>query len=64
MKRVIAGLAGLWLTAPIAHATTVAQLNLADLSSHAGRIFRGTVVHWTTPEEERAAFGYFKKTPR
>ena len=44
VKHTIAGLAGLLLAAPIANATTVVQMNLADLSDRAGRIFRGTVV--------------------
>ncbi len=36
-------LVGLCLAAPTIHATTLAQMNLTDLSSRAGRIFRGTV---------------------
>ena len=37
--------AGLFLaSAPAADATTVTQMNLADLAGRAGRIFRGTVV--------------------
>jgi len=44
VKHTIVGLAALFLVAPVAGATTLVQMNLADLSGRAGRIFRGTVV--------------------
>lgn len=44
MRRALAGLTALLLAAPITDATTLVQMNLADLSSRAGRIFRGTVI--------------------
>jgi hypothetical protein len=43
-KSTIAGLACLLVAAPFAGATTLKQMNLADLSGRAGRVFRGTVV--------------------
>jgi hypothetical protein len=43
-KHALAAWAALFLAAPAAHATTLVQMNLAELTARSGRILRGTVV--------------------
>jgi hypothetical protein len=43
-KHTLAAWAALFLAAPAAHAATLVQMNLAELTARSGRILRGTVV--------------------